>query len=281
MKFLRRKKSAMSLERLLDRCEVPAFPAVTMRILGKIRDPALSSRELAEALQWDPALVVQLLQMVNSAAFGVAQPIHDVAHASTYLGRSQVEQVVLALAIKDTLPRTPAQGFEPNRFWYAAAFRATLASTIADQIHPARRAESFTMGLLQDLALPVLATAMPDEYGPVLVRWHSDPHVHLVDLERDAFGWCHGEVGGALGRRWDLPSTLVRGIEQHHGRDAADPDLPPANRLVSVLREARAEHGIERLIEDARDAHGLEADWMRAAVAEAQQRASELAMSLA
>lgn len=280
MKFLRRKDPAMSLERLLDRCEVPTFPELTLRILGKVRDPDLSSQEFAEALRWDPALVVQLLQMVNSAAFGLAQPIHDVAHASSYLGRAQVEQVVLALAVKDTLPCTPAQGFEPRRFWHAAAFRAALSSTIADEIHPARRAESFTMGLLQDLALPVLATAMPDEYGPVLVRWHTDPDVQLVDLERDAFGWCHGDFGGALGRRWNLPSTLVRGIEQHHGHGAADPDLPPANRLVSVLREAQAEHGIERLIEDARDAHGLDADWMRAAVAEAEQRATELAMSL-
>lgn len=280
MKFLRRKSPTASLDQLLDRCEVPAFPEVTMRILGMVRDPELSSRELAAALQWDPSLVIQLLQMVNSAAFGVAQPIHDVAHASSYLGRAQVEQIVLALAVKDTLPRAPAPGFEPRRFWYAAAFRAALSSRIADEIHPARRAESFTMGLLQDMALPVLATAMPDEYGPVLVRWHSEPQVPLIDLERDTFGWCHGEVGAALGRRWDLPATLVRGIEQHHGREAADPDLPAANQLVSVLRESRAEHGIERLIDDARDSHGIDADWMRAAVREAEARASELATSL-
>ena len=232
-------------------------------------------------MQWDPALVVKLLGMVNSAAFGLSQPIPDVGHAASYLGRSQVEQVVLAVAVRETLPSGSARGFEAPRFWKAAAHRAALAAAIAARLHPARQAESFTIGMLQDMAVPVLAHAQSTKYAPVLAEWHREREASLCDLERDAFGWCHSDVGGHLGRQWNLPEALVWGIERHHDAGCTDAELPPAVRLVAVLRETEEEYGLECLVETARVDYGLEADWTREAIDKAHAQATELARMLA
>lgn len=280
MKLFGKKKSDDPIEAILDGCDVLRFPQATLRILERLRDSDSSMEDVAEALQWDPGLVVKLLGTVNSAAFSPAQQIHDVRHAASYLGRSQVEQIVLALAVKDTLPRKAAQGFDAPRFWYAAASRAALASAIANELHPAQRAISFTCGMLQDMAIPVLANGHAEKYGPVLECWHANKDANLADLEQASLGWSHDAVGSRLARRWDLPDDLIAGIERHHSDAATDQELPPALRLVSVLRETHPEFGLECMIETARSDYGLTPDWTREAVEQSEGHARDLAALL-
>lgn len=266
--------SVKKLEKALMGVEAPHFPGMVMRILQRIRDPEATMTEIAEGLQWDPGLVVRVLQTVNSAAYGPAHPIRDVGHAASYMGRSQLEQLVLSLAVKDTLPMKPAPGYDPGRFWFAASRRAALSRLIAGRLQPARQAECFTAGLLQDMAIPVLATARPNDYGPILSQWHEGGHKRLHSLEKDAFGWSHAEIGAMLGKIWELPDSLTDMILVHHDTDPTDDELPPAVRLVAVLRET--EDGIEAMVELARSDYGLQPEWTLEAIEEANEQASEL-----
>ena len=268
------------LEKILAGAEVPTMSRAVLEILQKLRDPEASMQEIAETIQWDPGLVTRILRTVNSSAYGVSRRIEDVRHAATFLGRTQLEQLVLGLAVRDCLPKTKAPGFESGRYWRTAAFRAALAREIAGRIQPAKQAESFTVGLLQDLAVPVLANARAAEYGIVLEAWHADGPARLAQLEQDAFGWNHSQVGELLARRWELPEELVVLIGRHHSAEASDAELFPAIRLAAVLRETAVEYGIEALVEEARSGYGLEPDWTRQAVTSCQEKAVELAQIL-
>lgn len=274
------KSGGRELKRIVRDSELPHFPQVVLRILKRLRDPEADFAEIAQSLQWDPGLVVQILRTVNSAAYGVSARIEDVRHAVSFMGRSQLEQLVLAIAVKDSLPSGPAPGFLPGRFWRAAAFRAALARSFAQKLHPARNAESFTAGLLQDMAIPVLAHARPKEYGAVLDAWHGGGAACLQDLEQHTFGWCHAQVGGLLGKAWDLPDSLVVAIELHHKHEYTDQEVLPAMRLVSCLRETQDEHGIDALVEDARADYGLDPDWTREVITACREQSLELASSL-
>ncbi len=281
MKLFRRKADPLhELEQILSGVEIPSFPQATMRILGRIRDREASMEEIAEALRWEPGLVVRVLAAVNSAAFGPAQEIRDVAHAASYLGRSQIEQIVLTMAVRDALPSGPAPGFEAERYWLTAARRASLARILADELHPTRAGESFTVGLLQDMAVPVLAHARPDDYGPVLRAWHAQAQPPLEQLEQTAFGWSHADVGGLLARAWSLPESLGAAIAGHHDARLSDQELPPAVRLVSVLREDEHERGLDALIRTAGQDYGLSEEQVRHAVELADEHAAELAGGL-
>jgi HD-like signal output (HDOD) protein len=269
------------MEDIIDRAEVPAFPRLTLKIIAKLRDAEVCFADVAESLQWDAALVARILRTVNSAAYGTSAPIVDVRHAVSFLGRSQLEQLIIALAVRSALPSTPAPGFDPVRFWQLASFRAALSRTLADQLHPSKQAQSFTAGLLQDMAVPLLASRNPKAYGAVLQAWHADSGSNLEELEEQAFGWNHAQVGGALGRAWSLPAELVFHVESHHREDLLDSELPAAVKLVSVLRESASESGVEALIEEARTRYGLAPDWLVDALERCAAQALELSRELA
>lgn len=277
---LLKSKQERQLAKIVKGCEIPHFPELTLRILERLRDPEADFDQVAGCMQWDPGLVMTLLRTVNSAAYGVSSRIEDVRHAISFMGRSQLEQIVLAIAVKDSLPSAPAPGFLAERFWRAAAFRAALARAFADELHPARHAEAFTAGLLQDLALPVLAHARPDDYGPVLEAWHGGDAESLDSLEQSAFGWSHGKVGGLLGSVWSLPESLVAAIEHHHSDHASDREVLPATRLVARLRERECEREQEELVEVARSDYGLGPDWTVRTVESCRSQAKELASTL-
>ncbi len=276
--FGSKKKTQNKLDAVLKGSDIPSFPKVTMRLLQVIRDPEASIQVVAESLQWDPGLVLRVLKTVNSAVYSPAQPIKDVGHAVNYIGRGQLEQLVLAIAVKGSLPKESAPGFEPARFWQTAAFRAALARRLADRLHPVSQSECFTIGLLQDMAIPVLAHARPQEYGEVLQTWQHESGQSLDALEQGAFGWTHAQVGGWLGTEWELPAEMSDSINGHH--EQVQEQQLPAVHLVSMLRETKTEHGIQALIEEARGNYGLQEDWVVTAIAESEVQATELATVL-
>ena len=152
MPFLPRKKNpASQISRLIGELNAPAFPGITLKILERLRDPDVDMGSVAEALQWDPGLVAQVLRTVNSAAYGPASEIADVRHAASYMGRAGLEQVVTLLAVKKAIPSTPTKGFTPGAFWLHAGTRAALARQLSDKIHPAQSSAVFSAGLLSCL----------------------------------------------------------------------------------------------------------------------------------
>ena len=277
--FARTKKSAPEqlLGKMLAGTEPPTFPQPTLRILQKVRDPQVELDQIVESLQWDPTLVVRVLRTVNTAAYGPANPIENVHHAVSYMGRAQLEQIVLALAVRKALPSRPAVGFDVRRYWVGASRRAALARHISKRLHPVNSSECFTAGLLQDMGIPVLAHARPAEYGPVLTEWHAGGS-SLEELERSVFGWTHAEAGGLLSRTWELPAALAESIFHHHREGATDAQLLPALRMVSVLGETESNHGAEAFVEIGTADYGLESDWLLQILSDAEEQAQELAV---
>ncbi len=272
--------------------EPPTFPALTLRILEKLRDSDVEFDEVADAIRWDAGLTVKVLGTVNSAAYAPRRPIEDIRHAVTILGRAQLESVVLGVAASTAIRARAARGLEPSRFWRAAAERATLARQLASRLHPATERESFTSGLLLDLALPLMVTAFGETYSDVLEEWHASPGKTLFDIERASMGRTHCEIGHMLAEAWQLPSGLVHAIAFHHedpgGRPVpAEFEPQPAIRLVASWREtspsAEGEEDIdiEELVEMARSEYGLEPDWVVAAIETARIDANDLAGILA
>ena len=259
----------------------PGFPELTLRILAKLRDSEVAFEEVADAIQWDPALTLKLLATVNSAAYSPRKPIDDVRHAVSYLGRAQLESLVLAVAARGALPNPSARGFDAQRFWNAAARRASLSRAFASKLHPAREGEAFSSALLLDLAIPVQSAALGDRYANALVEWHESPGAKLADIERAHIGQTHTEVGMLLAKSWSLPESLVRSIALHHATESSDSELLPSVRLVAPLREVGTSDALDEVVERAREGYGLEPDWTVGAVEASASAAEELSRLIA
>ncbi len=272
--LLGKKRRQKKLIEALAGQEPPAMSAGVMELMKLMRDPDVEMSAIGEALSWQPDLVVKLLKTVNSAAFGLARPVESARHAATILGRARLEQLVLGVAVKDQLPAKSAPGFESKRFWHSAFFRAALSRGLAEYLHPADEATSFTGGLLQDMAIPLLANARPKDYGPVLEEWHGVPEARLHDLEKEVLGFSHDEIGGHLASAWELPPRLGEQIQAHH--DVSVSTVLPALRLVSLHRETESEFGIEAIVSDAKEEYGIAPDTTAELVAQSRVQADEL-----
>ncbi len=262
--FLKRKNKdpRAELRGVLGEYELPTFSGVVMQTLEMLRDPSATPASIAAVLSADPGLSVRVLKTVNSAAYSLRHTIVSLDKAVALLGMSAVESLILSVAVSSALPSGATQGFEATRFWRASARRAATARALATRLHPATAAASFTAALLQDMAVPVLATERSATYGPLLEHWHNSED-DLAALEQAEFGWNHPEVATWMCSEWTLPEEMGASVGAHHGvhNDGnRDLDCPPAVALVSAIRETDDPKAMEQLVEAVRGECGLPAD---------------------
>lgn len=269
--------SKKKLKKALGDFELPIFPRSTHHVLRLLREPDARPAQIARAVEGDPNLTVRLLRTVNSAAYAPRQPVRSLDQAVVMLGHASLEQIALSMAVADSLPVARNRGLVPERFWTAAAIRGATARILAESLHPCSTSESFTCGLLQDMAIPLLARSRGEEYADVLERWHQgDEPLDL--LEREALGFDHAEVATWLCAVWELPDSMAHALGGHHGHP--DYQCPPAVELVGNLRECRAEQGKDELVAAAVQGFRMAEDLALSALEEGEQRAEELARLL-
>ncbi len=236
------------LRDVLGKYELPTFPKVALEVLRELRDPETGMDAIAEHVALDPGLHLRVLRTINAAAFGLSRKVDDLQHALSLLGRAKLETIVVAAAVKKALPSRPMAGFDSDRFWVAAARRASLARRACSTIAPRESAEALTAGLLQDLAVPILVMLRRDEYLKLYEQWRLDSEAELDELERTAFGYDHAQVGALIAREWELSERLSELILVHHQPPGGD-GLVKSIALTSRLRDLPEDQEPRGLIE--------------------------------
>ena len=267
-----------NLKKVLGEYNLPSFPGAVMQVLQTIREPQSSAASVAEVLAVDPGLSVRVLRVANSPVFSPVRKVENLAQAVALVGLTELESLVLSISVRGNLPRDSAEGYDFARFWRASARRGFVARALASILCPARESESFTAGLLQDMALPFLAHQRSKEYGPVLHEWHTTDAL-LHELERKSFGWDHAEVGAWICGEWNLPESIVSAIGNHHP-GGADRQCPASVTLVAYLREAEDRSGVDDLIEMAATQYQITPERAGEIVESAFQRAEEFTQLL-
>ena len=263
------------LRKVLGEFELPAFPAIAHEVLALMRNDHLPGTKIAECLGRDPGLSVSVLRTVNSAAFACHRRVDDLTQAVAMIGMSGLESLVLSAAVSCSVPR-PSAAFDTNSFWHASTRRAATARAIARELHPSTAAQSYTAALLQDMALPFLATQLADSYGDLLEHWRSS-NDDLSALERQQYDWDHAEVASWICSAWEFPETLTVAIAGHHGADVVGAVIPDAVRLVSLIGEG--DTSLDPLIA-AGEQRGIAADAMQRIIQESFVAADELARAM-
>ena len=244
--FLKRKKTdhKTALREALGDYTLPSFSKVDLELMRRIRQPDVSSGEIAELLELDPALSVKLLALANSAAFTPRHEVRSVTMAVSLLGLSQVESLVMSATLKKGIPAIQDAQLDTGAFWRTAALRGVIARDLAKQICPAQTPECFSAGFLQDLAVPFLLHHRPNDYAPIIGTWHEGEAVFL-EAERNRFNWDHAEVATWIAQEWDLPPGLASAIGGHHTPDDPAYDCPLPVTLVANLSDTA--ESLERL----------------------------------
>lgn len=213
--------------------EMPVMSYSAMRLLEVLGDENHSLADVAKIVETDAALTVEVLRLVNSAAFNLRYQVDTVAKALPYTG----EKVIAGIALKTCAPRLfnrPLSGYESRKgeMW-AHSLRTAIA---AGELAP-RSKESilpglaFTAGILHDIGKPVLSMFMGGKAADLLNEIDEGEAHDFFEAEQIIFGTNHCEVGGELARHWKLPEHL-QAVIQHHHKPA---DAPETHRCLVYL----------------------------------------------
>jgi HD-like signal output (HDOD) protein len=261
--FFKRKKTdpESQLRELLEGYELPSFPAAVVKTLEMLRDPEAPLKEISRNIEADPGMHVSVLKAVNSAAHGLSRKVGNIRHAITLLGRARLESIILPIAVRNSVPDGNMACLDQGLFWKTSAQRACIARIIARHLDPMVQMESFTAGLLQDMAIPVLIHVKEREYCTTIESWNVDQGVHLHELERQHFGFDHQAIGALMAEKWGFPDYLLEAILYHHSGSngsgvaravgavsqlrysSGDPDGAKDENMLGILQEML---GVER-----------------------------------
>lgn len=240
-----------------DGFEVPSFPTTVLNLLSKLRDPDVSVNELAHELELDPGLHVRVLKTVNSAAFGLSHKVSNISHAVNLLGRGRLESLVLSVATKNTLSdNNKAPWLNMNLFWATSARRAAIARGLAAELHPHVQSDVFTIGLLEDMGVLLLANKEGNRYRDIYLNWQIEEDVDLISEEKRHCGTDHATLGAQLAEYWGFPETLSEAIGHHHQQDADD--LPLSVKIAALVKGPNDVDDSRMIVEKAEQLFGLD-----------------------
>ena len=94
--------------KIIHGSNIPPSKMVFLRLLREINQTEPNLKRVEDILKHEPALVYKLLRYMNSALFGLPQPIGSVQHALALLGTEQIRKWVGLLALTGLSDRAPA-----------------------------------------------------------------------------------------------------------------------------------------------------------------------------
>lgn len=199
---------------------LPSLPDIYLRLQRKIKDPEVSINDIAAIIEEDLAMSAKVLQLVNSAFFGLFQKAESPARAVSLLGLDTVKALALSVEVfsDDKLASTI---IPLEELWAHSMAVGTCAKKIAESVTEDKDLidNSLIAGILHDIGKLILLSRMTDEYKNI-VDIAEQKEVSIPDAEHEILGATHCDVGAYLIGLWGLPSGVVEAIAFHHRLDA-------------------------------------------------------------
>ncbi len=196
---------------------LPSLPAVHTQLVASLDNPEMSSRELGDIIAQDVAMSAKVLQIANSAFFGLYRYVASPTEAAVYLGVDTLRALTLSTGVFSAFQSMgSAQSLLGNLHRHSMT-TGLVASAIAKAENLPKKVcdSSLVGGLLHDVGKLVLAANCPDEYEVVLNTVKKDG-TPCYEVERRMFGATHAEIGAYLLYLWALPDLVCKGVAFHH-----------------------------------------------------------------
>ncbi|HEX4264106.1 MAG TPA: response regulator [Verrucomicrobiae bacterium] len=196
---------------------LPTLPALYQQLTAELRKEDSSMDRVGEIISRDIGMTAKIMQLVNSAFFGLPQPLSNPAEAAMYLGLSTIRSLVLSLQVFSQFKEPPLADFSLDALANHSWVTAVLARRIA-RVHGSDTKvmdQCFLAGLLHDVGRLVLASGLPEQYARI---WNiaGQRGVLLWQAEKIEFGATHADLGAYLLGLWGLPNPIVEAVALQH-----------------------------------------------------------------
>jgi HD-like signal output (HDOD) protein len=207
-----------SMRELVGRIRTfPTIPSLYLEIVNALKDPNACTEDVGAIIAKDMAMTTKLVQVLNSAYFGLPRTITDPTEAVGILGFETVKSLTMTVKLLSQYDKVKPVYFSIDSIWRHSTSVARTARVMAllETGDTECSATAYTAGLMHDLGKVILAANFDEQYlgAHAVARKQQIP---LWDVEKDIFGATHGEIGAYLLGLWGMSAEVVRVAAMHH-----------------------------------------------------------------
>jgi putative nucleotidyltransferase with HDIG domain len=206
------------LQKLLSRIrKLPTLPNIYLQIFEALNSADPSPEHIGEIISQDMGMTTKILQIVNSAYFGMPREINDPIQATVLLGTETIRDLTLTLHLFAQFDQRKLKRLGLTTLWTHSLMVGTFAKKITREVLSDRGKadEAFIAGLLHDIGKLIFANNLTESYINVRNICGRKGH-EIYEAELEVFEASHSQVGAYLMGLWGLSPDVVEAAAFHH-----------------------------------------------------------------
>lgn len=188
------------------------YSRIAIRVMQLVNDDA-PLNQIIELISADHAFTADLLRIANSALFAHFVQADTVFQALVRIGTKHLQGLCIAIATRAYLSKSLDKPMM-QKLWRHSLATGFIGEILAISTNVSKDV-AFTGGILHDIGRFALASLHSNAYMTLLKKHHGDSG-SILQVEREAFGFDHCEVGRQLVLGWHLPDEFARIAVSHH-----------------------------------------------------------------
>ena len=174
------------------------------------------------------------MALVNSASFGLANPVGNVERALSFLGDNTLRALVLSIPTWQDEDLSKPELLDVPRFWTHSLTTALFAEKIAEFLKLEKPGDLFTCGLLHDVGQLVQFRLKRSELEQIR-REQRVSDLSTVEAERALGVLGHAYWSERVAESWTLPMHVRKCLRVHHRPWDALSVLPGKERIEAQI----------------------------------------------
>ncbi len=193
--------------------DVFVLPDAVMRIKKLIDDESSTMQDIADVVNFDPALMTQVLKMANSALYKFPKEIDTVSKAVQVIGTNSMYDLVVAYGVAKAFGSLESDVIDLDKFWEQSVSCAFLAKYFAVKVGYKESEKLFVAGLLHNVGELVIVQFNPDIARKCAAFNESETPLQLQLKHMDS---SYADIASTLIKMWGIPSSIYQPIQRQH-----------------------------------------------------------------
>ena len=212
---------------------LPSPPELYTSLMTELQSDDLSMKRVGDLIARDIAMSAKILQMVNSAFFGLSRRVENVSMAVNLLGADVIKALVLTAGAFSQFEVNRLPGISLESIYSHSVIVGGMARKVAETIglHRQQCDDAMMAGMLHDIGKLVMLCHFREELATSLSK-AKEKSIPLVDAEKQTLRVTHADIGAHLLSLWGLPDAILEAVAMHH--DPLRMPCPAKTALTAV-----------------------------------------------
>ncbi len=192
---------------------LPSLPSLYVDIQEELNKPDASIKKISDIISQDMSMTAKILQMINSAFFGLPQNVSTVSQAVNLLGVDTIKTLVLSVQVFSQFD----ESIDKNKYLEYIFDHCLTVGSYAKKICTEEKVDtnikddSFLAGMLHQVGTLILIANMPKQFLEILNLMKQE-NILMADAEKKIVGATHNALGAYLLGLWGFSDPVVEAV---------------------------------------------------------------------